>query len=89
MGTSVVLIGFVIQHAGPLGYGYWGLCAAYAALIALAVVRYSTLHGENVELAAELRSQFDPGRPFVSMMRTCRYILDPPEPEETPVAPQP
>ncbi|OGV70720.1 MAG: hypothetical protein A3K19_27395 [Lentisphaerae bacterium RIFOXYB12_FULL_65_16] len=87
MGSSSVLIGFVIQQLGPLGYGYWGLCLAYSALIALAVLRYSTLHVENVELAAELRSQFDPGRPFVSMMRTCRYLLDPPEAEETPTPP--
>jgi MFS family permease len=79
MGASSVLIGFVVQHGGA--NAYWGLCVAYSVLIAIAVVRYATLHGEALGLADELRAQFNPARPMISMMRLCRYVLDPPEAE--------
>ena len=79
MGSSSVLVGLVVQHAGP--HAYWGLCLAYSALIAMAVLRYATLHEESVGLAAELRSQFDPERPILSLIRLCRYVLNPPPAE--------
>lgn len=77
MGASSILIGLVVQHVG--GNAYWGLCVAYAVLIALAVLRYATLHEESVALAAELRAQFDIAQPMISIMRLCRYVLDPPD----------
>jgi len=79
MGASSVLIGLVIQHVG--GKAYWGLCVVYGGLIAVAVSRYATHHEESVALAAELRSQFDATQPVVSIMRLCRYVLDPPDAE--------
>jgi MFS family permease len=79
MGASSVLVGFVVQHGGP--HAYWGLCLAYGVLIAVAALRYATLHGESLVLAAALRSQFDAERPILSAARLCRYVLDPPDPE--------
>jgi predicted MFS family arabinose efflux permease len=79
MGSSSVLIGLVVQHAGQ--HAYAGLCLAYGLLMAAAALRYTRLRDEGTELATELRSQFDAERPVVSMVRLCRYVLDPPDTE--------
>ena len=79
MGASSVLIGVVVQHFGS--HAYWGLCVAYGGLMAASVLHYATLPEESVVLAAELRSQFDASQPLISIMRLCRYVLDPPDPD--------
>lgn len=77
MGSSSVLIGLVIQRFGEPAFTTLPL--AYAVLMAAAVLRYATLPEESLALASELRSQFNPAQPFISIMRACRYVLDPPE----------
>lgn len=78
-GTSSVLVGWVLQRLGDPAYE--GLCLVYSLLMAMAVVRYALDRGDSAGLAEELRAQFDAERPVVSMVRLCRYVFDPPDPE--------
>jgi len=85
MGSSSVLIGLVIQRVGDPAFTILPL--AYAVLMVVAVLRYATLPEESLALASELRAQFNPAQPFISIMRACRYVLDPPELQAEPPAP--
>jgi len=78
-GASSVLVGLVVQRLGDPAYA--GLCLAFSLLMGLAVLRYALARGESAGLAEELRAQFDAERPVVSMVRLCRYVFDPPDPE--------
>ncbi|NLF15792.1 MAG: MFS transporter [Lentisphaerae bacterium] len=85
MGSSSVLIGLVIQRVGDPAFTILPL--AYAVLMVVAVLRYATLPEESLALASELRAQFNPAQPFISILLACRYVLDPPELQAEPPTP--
>ncbi len=85
-GVSCVLTGQLLKHG--TGTAYVGSCLGYAFLIGAAALGCGRLpEEESARFREEIRTRFQPTRPFWSLLGMLWFVLAPPESES--VSPEP